>query len=255
MGRLRGTLRRTRGPHLVRGGRNAAGFTGLTALHEAARSNKPGVIDVLLEAGAVVNLQSADGVTPLHFASYSCDPEVTRALLQHGAEVHIKEANGKMPLHYAASQAGKLGAAECLDLLLRSGADTTMLDNRRNTALEYVGREVVKVNRRVREFEHVRQVLVLSPADRAWRCRGLLMLCRAHPDRVRLLVCCSGHAHGGMQSRAHSFVRAKAVSVPQFFQNGSGDPFRGGDDDLSCLAARLLGLQEEGVFRIVLGYR
>ncbi len=40
---------------------------------------------------------------------------------------------------------------------------------------------------RVPEHEQrVRNLLARAPADRAWRRRGLMVLCRAHPDRLRL---------------------------------------------------------------------
>ena len=44
----------------------------------------------------------------------------------------------------------------------------------------------------------VRELLVNAPADRAWRRRGYLVLCRARPDRLRQIHESSG-VHDGVE--------------------------------------------------------
>lgn len=168
---------------------NLAASNGCTALHFAAETNKVGAIHVLVEAGA--DLQ-AGANKPLHCAAgagYLSDgvwPEATLALLNLGAEVNARTNLGKeTALHHAASKAGRQGAVEVVRLLLRWGADETIVCTRGKTAAEWIGtrRVFTKVPG---DDERVRGLLARAPADRAWRRRGLLVLCRAYPDRLRL---------------------------------------------------------------------
>lgn len=73
-----------------------------------------------IEVGANVQARIAlDGRTPLHDAATSASHEAALALLKYGAEVNAKTNAGVRPLHYAACSAGKEGAAQVVDVLLR----------------------------------------------------------------------------------------------------------------------------------------
>lgn len=169
---------------------NAAASNGCTALHRAAEANRVGVIHLLAEAGA--DLDAGDS-KPLHYAAgfgFMYDivsPEAVLALLNVGAEVNAQTRYGETALHKAASRAGQHGSAEAVKLLLRWGADETIVSARGKTAADNVGAR----RRFGREAgddddELVRTLLARAPADRAWRRRGLLVLCRAYPDRLQL---------------------------------------------------------------------
>lgn len=102
---------------------------GLSPLHLAAMCNQMPAINVLVEAGANVNVRSAGGHSPLHDAAGNLYREALLALLKHGAEVNAQEGGGQTPLHFAAREGGTQGAAVVVDSLLRSGADETIANN------------------------------------------------------------------------------------------------------------------------------
>jgi ankyrin repeat protein len=77
------------------------------------------VVQVLLAAGADVEVMSDTGVTPLVAAAFQGDTEVARQLLAAGASVD-PERNGGFALIYHAADAGHFGVVQ---LLLCSGAD------------------------------------------------------------------------------------------------------------------------------------
>lgn len=70
-----------------------------------------------------------------------------------------------------------------VDLLLRWGADETIVDRTGETAFDILGM-VEEVNGLAGDAERVRELLANAPINRAWRRRGYLVLCRSHPDRV-----------------------------------------------------------------------
>ena len=51
--------------------------------------------------------------------------------------------------------------------------------------MDMIGLAVEEEDHLVEDVERVRELLANAPADRAWRRRGYLVLCRAHPDRVQ----------------------------------------------------------------------
>ncbi|MDE2877342.1 ankyrin repeat domain-containing protein [Candidatus Palauibacter soopunensis] len=75
-----------------------------TPLHWAARSSDdPGVIRVLIEAGADLEASTRARRTPLHWAArYNRNPAVVGALLEYGANVYATTWHGRTPLHLAA---------------------------------------------------------------------------------------------------------------------------------------------------------
>ena len=90
-----------------------------------------------------------------------------------------------------------------VDALLRSGADETITDDLARCAMDMIGCRVgedgntsdddvsdVEANgiggNDIDEINRVRQLLANATADRAWRRRGYLVLCRVHPSRVQL---------------------------------------------------------------------
>ena len=96
------------------GARNDDGFT---ALHLAARYNaNPAVLDILLAAGAEIEDRDRAGLTPLQHAAYAGKLGAVEVLVGAGADLEMK---GATLLQYAA-RAGHLGAVEAL---LAAGAD------------------------------------------------------------------------------------------------------------------------------------
>ena len=91
-----------------------------TPLHVASRSGHHAVIEMLLRAGADPNRRTANGSTALHLAALSDAPAAISALVDGGAEVDAREAAaGQTPLIFAASG----NHLRALRALLAMGAD------------------------------------------------------------------------------------------------------------------------------------
>merc|ERR1719187_3158651 len=64
--------------------------TGATALHVAAAKGYIKVMNIVMQAGAIVNIQDYDGWTPLHAAAHWAQREACELLVEHGANMEIK---------------------------------------------------------------------------------------------------------------------------------------------------------------------
>src|SRR5262245_49980163 len=85
----------------------------LAAMH----GDKAGV-EALLKQNADINGAQGDGTTALHWAVYRDDANMTQLLLKAGAKVDVKTRVGEIsPLFMAA----KNGNAAIMDLLLKAG--------------------------------------------------------------------------------------------------------------------------------------
>lgn len=167
-------------------------------------------------------------------------------LSAYGANVNAQDDFLETPLMNAACCAGFSDEAEeVVNSLLRSGADETIVNKRGETAAGEFMRKP--------ENEHTKRILELlasAPANRAWRRRGYLVLCRALPDRV-----IGGTRHADKAWRTdggRELVREEATGVHETLGDGHVDETDGGD--WVVVLAKVLGLQEEGLFRTIVGY-
>ncbi|CAM9229755.1 unnamed protein product [Ectocarpus sp. 13 AM-2016] len=234
---------------------NAGDNLFVPALHLAVAFNKVKAVKVLLEAGANIQGHSFSRSTPLHLASFK-QPSVESAviLLDHGADVNAQNDDDKTPLHFAASYAGRQGSAELVDLLLRRGADETIVDRNGQQPADRVGHcmelgDVVLGH----EVVLVHELLANAPADKAWRRRGLLVLCRAWLRGSRLRQEDGGDTRGGLSRRTRSrakLARSDAVGAGR----RSGTPEGGTGDEWRSASKRVVELEEEGIFRSVVGF-
>ncbi|CAM9674730.1 unnamed protein product [Scytosiphon promiscuus] len=243
---------------------------GRTALHTAALGKKPDAIDVLVAAGARVHTRDQNCATPLHHASGSVGREVAAALLRHGADPNALNSHHQTPLHLAACQVGAPGTSEVVDLLLRSGADETVADFEGDTAadlVEYyvVEQEDVLDDEPVAVDEDVGRVgalLASAPADRAWRRRGFLVMCRAFPDRVQLTrqdgggvsstcgIGCSGcRACSRLRSGGAALVASRTRRRVKLAKLAQAEA-----DWIDVANMLLTGWGEEALFRAIVGY-
>lgn len=104
----------------------------------------------------------------------------TVVLLRNGAEVDAKDANGLTPLHLACKASVKQRLmVQVVDLLLRRGADETVTDTDKKGCAA-----VDLIESSAGPSGCLRRLLTNAPADRAWRRRGTLVLCRALSDKV-----------------------------------------------------------------------
>lgn len=122
------------------------------------------------------------------------------------------------------------------DLLLRRGADETITNDDRNTPEEMIESSTDTAGR-------LRRLLANAPVDRTWRRRGMLVLCRAYPEKrlgdvgnLRTAkISCQGQ---GVQASADGASTGAAVR-----RNGC----RG-------VMARVVEIDAEPVFRIIVGF-
>eukprot|EP01128_Nolandella_sp_AFSM9_P007429 TRINITY_DN4068_c0_g1_i1.p1 TRINITY_DN4068_c0_g1~~TRINITY_DN4068_c0_g1_i1.p1 ORF type:complete len:338 (+),score=103.87 TRINITY_DN4068_c0_g1_i1:1084-2097(+) len=135
---------------------NAASLSS-SPLHEAVRQHDPSIVDIILKAGADVNIQTDGGKTPLHCAAQEEQPEIFDMLVAKRAKASIhndadttllhfaasvdsrtimekslaqkvdpnsRNRNGKTPLHVAVEK----NNLDSIRLLLNAGADKTIRD-------------------------------------------------------------------------------------------------------------------------------
>jgi len=80
-------------------------------LHEAVRVGNRRIVELLLAAGAQVNVRvsprgpdTPNQWTPLHFAAYGGHTDIAEKLIERGADLSPKDLWGKTPLNYALEQ-------------------------------------------------------------------------------------------------------------------------------------------------------
>ncbi len=118
------------------------GWIGDTPLHWPAHNGFVDIVEVLLDAGAMIDADEINcyGGKPLHWASEHA-PQAVEVLLRRGAHVNSRnlkadsEFYGMTPLIMNATQ--RNDCAEVTKLLLRAGADISALDSKGKSALDY----------------------------------------------------------------------------------------------------------------------
>jgi len=99
-----------------------------------------GVVKLLIEKGANINLKDLDGWTPLIFAVNSNRIDVVPFLIDNGADLNITANTGYTALHYAV----RISKVNITKLLLYEGIDVNILDNARKPAFDYAKTEEIK---------------------------------------------------------------------------------------------------------------
>jgi len=103
-----------------------------TALHEAARSGRADIAELLLEHGSDINATELEGDTPLHTAvKWGGHEDVVKVLIAHKANVNAGDKDGMTPLCDAAAA----GYTNIIMLLLTNGADVNAHDKYGNCPL------------------------------------------------------------------------------------------------------------------------
>ena len=98
---------------------NLAIVSGCTALHKAAENNHPECIELLVQAGADVNLIDNTGSPALYYAATNGHDKCVELLTNAGAKVDEKDGYGFTSLMAAAAN----GHNTCVQRLLQSKAD------------------------------------------------------------------------------------------------------------------------------------
>lgn len=111
---------------------------GMTALHWATYHDDPELADLLVSAGANVNVANRYGVTPLSLACTNGNAAVVDLLLKAGADPNAALPGGETPLMTAA-RTGKIGPVKAL--LARGAAVDSKEERRGQTALMWAAAE------------------------------------------------------------------------------------------------------------------
>jgi ankyrin repeat protein len=93
-------------------------INGMTVLHHAVLSQSPQAINIILAAGADINVRDKDEYTPLHHAALKGDFALVRLLVDNGADAKASTLGGITPFN----QAKYKGYLEICDFLQAHGA-------------------------------------------------------------------------------------------------------------------------------------
>ena len=245
---------------LLDGGADVAIMSGgQPPLHIAVGRDNTDILAALVEAGAAVEARNGNGQAPLHWAAYRGRNAAMRALLQLGANVHATARTGSTPLHTACHK----GLLDGADLLLRWGADETTLDTKGRTPSARIPKIAKAAEEDRPRLERLSKLLASAPQDRAWRRRGMLVMCRAHPDRLRLGAKLPDTAEAIEQPQGRPSQRPRRSEVKVDVTRGDarggsaggagGNSAGGGGGGFDGVVAWLMALEED-VFRTIVGF-
>jgi hypothetical protein len=105
----------------------------LVPLVAAAGSGDAQMVSALLAAGAEIDAAGVTGLTALHAAAKMCQHDAARVLIEQGAGTNLVDARGQTPLHWAAAKAD----AQMVAMLLDAGADPSLETDGGQTALDW----------------------------------------------------------------------------------------------------------------------
>lgn len=239
---------------------------GQTALMSAVKFKNADAVDALLSAGADVEAHlHGESWTSLHAAVEDTSPDVVQVLLKHGADVHAKDAenDNDTPLHVAVRHDVWVeGAFEIVKALLWHDADEEARNDSGLTPVCVVGSMGGAEAARA-----VTTLLLRAPGDRAWRRRGLLILCCARAKRTSSAAAAAAIWPKEEQERkrqpsciegvvgvAGSIAGEKGEGKECATTRDLGAETPGTDDNFDNVAAWLLELPEEGLFRTVTSF-
>lgn len=111
---------------------------GAKCIHIASIRGHVEVVKAIVAKGENVDSRTKDGFTPLHLAVKFGKHELVEALLGLGANLQLKAVKGGETALHLATQVSD--GQDCVDLLIRSGADVDAIDSRLETPLHFATR-------------------------------------------------------------------------------------------------------------------
>ena len=112
---------------------NSANKVGQRPLHFAAFEGNTEIARLLIDSGAIIEIEDDSNQRPIHYASYTGHESVILLLLERGADVNCKNKFGLTPLHYAVYH-DSLNAAK---VLLEHGASVYARDEYGMTPIKH----------------------------------------------------------------------------------------------------------------------
>ncbi|CAM9473316.1 unnamed protein product [Ascophyllum nodosum] len=246
----------------------ASDALGNTPLHHAAEHNRYDIVQALVNAGANTVVRAADGWTPLHRAVFHGSSAAMLALLRQGVDVKVTTNAGWSALHVACWR----GNPDAAEILLRWGADEQSSVPTGKTARDLIPSIKDASDKDLPALEQLARLLAHAPRDRAWRRRGVLVLCRARlgVDRARRGagrndaggVATRGHSTGGARKKQAKrevvFVggasRTGACSAGSASSRGTARGEKVADSGSVDVVAWAVGLKQAVLFRKIIGY-
>ncbi|XP_031622771.1 GA-binding protein subunit beta-1-like [Contarinia nasturtii] len=98
----------------------------------AAKKGYLRIVELLLKAGADINIQTNDKQTSLYIATSAGHEDVVSMLLEKGADVNIQEIYGSAPLHKAV----EISFVEIIGCLRRKGANVHLKNGKNESAYD-----------------------------------------------------------------------------------------------------------------------
>jgi ankyrin repeat protein len=138
-----------RAMELVRRGASVMtrGHRGITVLSVAAGDREYSIVEELIRRGADVNTRDEGGMTPLYGAAFRNDDRMIRLLLAHGADPNNpNSASGWTPIFCMVigrrrpPNSDSPATLRCVEALLNSGANVTVIDCYGDSVLDWAGR-------------------------------------------------------------------------------------------------------------------
>ncbi|XP_054716717.1 caskin-2-like [Uloborus diversus] len=170
---------------------NAQDCDGMSGLHQAALMCSVPIIQLLLDAGAHVDIKDNKGMRPLHYAAWQGKPEPVALLLQYNASVNEQANKGETPLHLACQHGHVLVTSLLLkyhsNILVRNINHKSPLD----LACEFGRYQVVELLLQQQVNGRCRSLLSENPQDTADNDRTTCLHLAArngHVDVIRLLL-------------------------------------------------------------------
>jgi len=111
--------------------------SGMSALHYAARFNRPAALATLLESGASMESMTRDGKAPIHFAAREGNLQCVELLVEGGAQLGATTTDmyQRTALHWATYN----GHLQVVQYLISAGAPTKVVDTDGQTPLDVAG--------------------------------------------------------------------------------------------------------------------
>lgn len=119
------------------------GWPSLVYLCRGDRGGNPDEVRKLISQGADINIRNYKGQSALHCAAKAGFVKPVAILLDHGADVNAKDQEGDTPLHAVCKSTTKnqLNLQQIIDLLKKSGADTTQRNRHNRTPSDVLRRK------------------------------------------------------------------------------------------------------------------